>query len=55
MKQMKYLEADGEERFKFVDDGKVSARKKRELLKLDADFFEVYQYHIITNLGELEK
>ena len=54
-KQMKHLESDGEDCFKFVDNGHVTEREKKELLELDADYYEVYQYHIITNIEELKK
>lgn len=52
---LRHLEADGEEKFKFVDNGNVSAKEKQRLLDLDNDFFEIYREHIITNLEELKK
>ena len=53
--QMKHLEADGEESFRFVDNGEVSNEEKAELIELDADYFEIYQEHIITNIEDLKK
>ena len=52
---MKHLEPDGEGTYRFVDNGKVTAKEKRELLDLDDAYYEVYQYHIITNLDELNQ
>jgi hypothetical protein len=52
--QMKYLETDGNECFRFVDDGKATKSEKEELLKLDEEYFEIYQHHIITNLEDLK-
>lgn len=51
---MKFLEPDGDERFKFIDNGKATSTEKKELLELDEDFFEIYQYHIITNIEKLK-
>ena len=53
--QLRNLEADGEETFKFVDNGKISAKEKQRILDLDNDFFEIYGKHIITNHHELKK
>ena len=55
MKQMKHLEPIGDYRFRFVENGKVTDNERQELLDLDASYFEVYQFHIITNLEELKK
>lgn len=52
--QLKHLEPDGEEKYKFVDDGSVTDKEKAKILEMDADFFEVYGEHIITNLEELK-
>ena len=53
-KQTKYLEAAGENKFKFIDNGTVSDKEKDYLFQLDADFFEVYQHHVIVNYKELK-
>lgn len=53
MAQMKHLEPDGNEKFKYVDNGNATAEEKQELRDLDEDFFAVYQYHIITNIKEI--
>ena len=53
--QIKHLKPDDNRRFVFVDDGNVTESEKQALLKLDADYYKVYQYHIITNLEELKK
>ena len=52
---MKHLELDGDECFKFVDDGNVTKSEKKELIELDSAYYEVYQYHIITNIEDLNK
>lgn len=54
-KQLKHLEADGNDKFRFVDNGNVTEREKKDLLELDAAMFEIYEYHIITNLEDLKK
>lgn len=53
--QLKHLEPDGEEKYKFVDDGSVTDKEKVKIVEMDADFFEVYGEHIITNLEKLKK
>lgn len=55
IEQMKHLEHIEDDKFRFVDDGNVSDKEKAKLLELDADYFEIYQYHIITNYEELKK
>lgn len=52
---MQHLEHIEDDKFKFVDNGNVSDKEKKELLELDADYYEIYQYHIITNYEELKK
>lgn len=54
-KQAKHLESAGEGKFRFVDDGTVTKKEKQKLLDLDAGYFEIYGYHIITNLEDLKK
>lgn len=52
--QLKHLKDDGNGRFKYIDNGNVTEKEKQSLRDLDADYFEVYQYHIITNLNEIK-
>lgn len=52
--QLKYLETDGNDYFKFVDNGKATKSEKEKLLELDEEYFEIYQHHIITNLEDLK-
>ncbi len=54
VEQMKHLELDGEEGFRFVPHGKITDRERQMLLDLDADYFTVYNQHIITNLCALK-
>lgn len=55
VEQMKHLEPEGEETFRFVDNGNVTEKEKAEIFEMDEDFFEVYNKHLITNLEELKK
>lgn len=55
VRRFKHLESDGEGNFRFVDNGKVTPKERKYLLELDADYFEIYGYHIITNIDELKK
>ena len=55
IKKLKHLESDGKGNFLFVDNGNVTAKERQKLLDFDADYFEVYGYHIITNIDELKK
>ena len=40
--------------FVFVDDGSATEQTKKYLIDLDADYFEIYGYHMIRNYKELE-
>ena len=53
-KQMKYLQVDKKDTFKFVDNGNSTAEERKELLELDEDYFEIYGHHIISNFEELK-
>lgn len=55
-KHLKYLINDKKNSgmFVFVDDGSATEQTKKYLTDLDADYFEIYGYHMITNYKELE-
>jgi len=50
-----HLELDGEDTYMFVDNGNVSDSYREELFDWDAEYFEVYGYHMITNYQDLKK
>ena len=51
--QMKHLESVGEMRFRFVDNGNATKKEKQDLRDLDEYYFQVFQFHIITNIEEV--
>ena len=53
--QMKHLELDGEDQFRFVNDGSATNEEKQSLLDLDDDYVAIYNTHLITNYQELKK
>ena len=53
--QLKHLESDGEGKFKFIDNGAVSDEERQQLIDLDAEYYDIYQYHIITNHEKLNQ
>lgn len=53
MEQMKYLEPDGKETYRFNDDGKATKEEKQKLIELDESYVDLYGYHMITNYKEL--
>lgn len=52
--QMKHLVPDGEETYKFVPNGTVTKKEKQTILDMDADFFEINQQHLITNIEDVK-
>ena len=53
MKQMKYLEPDGEDTYKFVGTDKATEEERQELKELDSSYIDLYGKHMITNYKEL--
>lgn len=54
MDQMKYLEPDGEDAYKFNGKDVATDEEKEKLLELDESAVELYGKHIITNYEELK-
>ena len=52
--QLKHLEVDGEDTFKYVENGVATEEEKQELRDLDDDYFQMFGFHIITNLDEIK-
>ena len=53
MKQMKHLDPDGEETYRFNDDGTVSNEERQNLVDLDSFFVSLFGKHMITNYEDL--
>lgn len=51
--QMKYLEADGKETYKFVGHDVATEKERQELKELDESAVELYGFHMITNYKDL--
>lgn len=52
--QMKYLEADGEETYKFTGQGEATEEEKQQLLELDEAYLDLQGKHMITNHEDLK-
>ena len=50
---MKYLEADGDDTYKFTGKDKASDEEKQKILELDESYVDLYGKHMITNLKDL--
>lgn len=53
LEQMKYLEADGDDTYKFTGKDKASDEEKQKILELDESYVDLYGKHMITNLKDL--
>lgn len=53
MEQMKYLEADGKETYKFTGHESATAEERQELKELDESAVDLYGFHMITNYKDL--
>ena len=53
MKQMKYLEPDGEDTYKFIGKDKATEDEKQELKEIDESYVDLYGKHMITNYEEI--
>lgn len=53
--QYKHLKTDGENKFKFVGQNIATDEEKKELIKFDESYINVYGYHVITNYEDLKK
>lgn len=52
--QMKYLEADGEDTYRFTGKDKATSEEKEELKEIDESYVMLYGKHLVTNHEELE-
>lgn len=52
--QLKHLVPDGEDKFKYVEEGVATEEEKQALREMDADFFELCHEHIITNPKDIK-
>lgn len=53
MEQCKYLKPDGEDTFKFKDNGKATEKEKQKLRELDESYVYLQGHHLITNYEDL--
>ena len=53
MEQMKYLEPDGDDTYKFKGDGNASKEERQKLIELDESCVDLYGKHMITNYKDL--
>ena len=53
MEQMKYLEANGKETYKFTGHESATAEERQELKELDESAVDLYGFHMITNYKDL--
>lgn len=53
MEQMKHLETDGDDTYKFIDDGNTSKEERQKLIELDESYFDLYGKHMIENYKDL--
>lgn len=54
MEQLKWLEVDGEETYKFVGKGKATAKEIENLIIMDETSVDLYGFHLITNYEDLK-
>lgn len=51
--QMKYLEVDGEETYRFTGKREATKEEKEQLREIDESFLELNGRHLITNYSDL--
>lgn len=52
--QMKYLEPDGEDTYKFIGKDEATDEEKEKLVELDESFVDLYGKHMVTNYKDLK-
>ena len=51
--QMKHLEVDGNETYRFTGHESATAEERQELKELDESSVDLYGFHMITNYKDL--
>ena len=53
MEQLKYLESDSEDTYKFIGHSEANNDERQKLKELDESYVDLYGKHMITNYKEL--